>query len=88
MAFTGNHLALRLAVLLREVRLLSVNPTEARYNRQPNGFFTKPQWRRYPHATLRRINPNVKVFYILMDNLHSEISDIDKATPSSHAAPL
>lgn len=85
--FAADHLSLRLAFLLLELRLLSADPSKSTNHGQTNCIFVQTNGRRDPHASIRWVNPNVQILDVLPNNLNLETSDLYVLSLSIHAAP-
>jgi hypothetical protein len=85
--FSADHLSLRLAFLLLELRLLSADPSKPTDHGQPNCIYLQTNGRRDSHPPIRWVNPNVQILDVLPNNLNLETSDLDVLPLSIHAAP-
>ena len=85
--FAADHLSLRLAFLLLELRLLSAHPSKAPNHRQPNCTLVQTNGRGDPHPPIWWVNPNVQILDVLPNNLNLETSDFDVLPLSIHAVP-
>ena len=77
-AFAGDHLALRLAVLLLECGLLAPDPAQARDDGQPHGLIIEAQRRGHAHPPVRRVDAHVEVLDVLAHDLDGDPADFDR----------
>ena len=90
MAFTSDKFPLGLPILVLEFRLIATNPAQPRNNSHPHRVIIKTERSCHSHPAVRRVNPNMEVFDVLVDH-------VDRSPPylnavsfplSIHSAPL
>jgi hypothetical protein len=75
--FAADHLSLRLAFLLLELRLLSADPSKSTNHRQSNCIFAQTDRRRDPHPPIRWVNARrgVQDAIDIIESLRQILSD-------------
>ena len=72
MAFTAYHLPRRLTWLLFETSLLSFDPTQLANHGQAHRLVADPEWCSHSHTPSGRIHPEVKILYVLPNDLDTK----------------
>ena len=77
MGFAGDVPAFGLSRLTFELALLLLDPTEPGHNRDPDGVFADGRRGSDPHATGRRIDPDMQILDRFADQFYRQPGDLD-----------
>lgn len=86
--FTCDHLSLRLANGILHLLPLLLNPGKTLDDRKPYPLFVEPLWCRYADTARWRVDADVQVLDLLVDDLDVNPTDSQSCTSDTHPWPL